>query len=115
MAASYRHRIKRDAARSFTSEYHSRRWLAEESECAALQPSPQRQRILYGVTLMGLNKRKMEDAHRHEAEKEAAARRATEKQILEDADHLIAVWNERQAKRMPMLFSPTIGAAITAG
>ena len=24
-------------------------------------------------------------------------------------------WNERQAKRMPMLFSPTIGAAITAG
>ena len=61
------------------------------------------------------NKRKMEDAHRHEAEKEAAARRATEKQILEDADHLIAVWNERQAKRMPMLFSPTIGAAITAG
>jgi hypothetical protein len=38
--------------------------------------------------------------------------RATEKQILEDADHLVAVWNERQAKRMPMLFSPTIGAAI---
>jgi hypothetical protein len=35
--------------------------------------------------------------------------------ILEDADHLISAWNERQAKRMPMLFSPTIGAAITAG
>ena len=46
---------------------------------------------------------------------EAAARRAIEKQILEDADHLVAVWNERQAKRMPMLFSPTIGAAIAAG
>ena len=28
---------------------------------------------------------------------------------------LIAAWNERQAKLMPMLFSPTIGAAITAG
>ena len=27
----------------------------------------------------------------------------------------MAVWNECQAKRMPMLFSPTIGAAITAG
>jgi hypothetical protein len=27
---------------------------------------------------------------------------------------LIAAWNKRQAKRMPMLFSPTIGAAITA-
>jgi hypothetical protein len=64
---------------------------------------------------MGLNKRKMDDGRRQEAEKEAAARRSTEKQILEDADHLIAVWNGRQAKRMPMLFSPTIGAAITAG
>jgi uncharacterized protein YjbJ (UPF0337 family) len=38
------------------------------------------------------------------------ARRATEWHVLEDADHLIAVWNERQAMRMPMLFSPTIGA-----
>jgi hypothetical protein len=28
---------------------------------------------------------------------------------------LVTAWNERQAKRMPMLFSPTIGAAITAG
>ncbi len=68
-----------------------------------------------GIPKMGFNKRKMEDARWQEAEKEAAARRATEKQILEDADHLIRVWNERQAKRMPMLFSPTIGAAITAG
>jgi hypothetical protein len=67
------------------------------------------------VTLMGFNKRKMEDRRRLEAEKEAAVRRATDRQILEDADHLIAIWNERQAKRMPMLFSPTIGAAITAG
>ncbi len=50
---------------------------------------------------------------RQVAEKEAAARRATEVQVLEDAERLIAAWNERQAKRMPMLFSPTIGAAIT--
>jgi hypothetical protein len=64
---------------------------------------------------MGFNKRKMEDQRRHLAEKEAKARRATEKQILEDADHLVAVWNERQAKWMSMQFSPTIGAAITAG
>ena len=48
--------------------------------------------------------RKMEDRRPQAAEQEAAARRATEKQILEDADHLITVWNERQAKRMPMLF-----------
>jgi hypothetical protein len=64
---------------------------------------------------MGLNKRRMESDRKGAAQKEAAARRATEKQILEDADHLITVWNERQAKRMPMVFSPTIGAAITAG
>jgi hypothetical protein len=41
------------------------------------------------------------------SEKEAAARRATDAQILEDAERLIAAWNERQARRMPMLFSPT--------
>jgi hypothetical protein len=63
---------------------------------------------------MGFNRRKMEDQRREAAEKEAAARRATDAQVLEDAERLIAAWNERQAKRMPMLFSPTIGAAITA-
>jgi hypothetical protein len=39
----------------------------------------------------------------------------TDAQVLEDAERLIAAWNERRAERMPMLFSPTIGAAITAG
>ena len=34
--------------------------------------------------------------------------------MFQDADRLVAAWNERQAKRMPMLFSPTIGAAIAA-
>jgi hypothetical protein len=52
---------------------------------------------------------------RQAAEREAAARRATDAQVLEDGERLITAWNERQAKRMPMLFSPTIGAAITAG
>jgi hypothetical protein len=64
---------------------------------------------------MGFNRRKMEDQRREAAEKEAATRRATDAQVLEDAERLISVWNERQARRMPMLFSPTIGAAITAG
>ena len=41
---------------------------------------------------MGFNKRKMEDRRRKAAEQEAAARRATGKQILEDADHGISVW-----------------------
>ena len=64
---------------------------------------------------MGFNRRKMEDQRRQVAEKEAAERRAADAQVLEDAERLIAAWNERQAKRMPMIFSPTIGAAITAG
>ena len=63
---------------------------------------------------MGFNRRKMEDQRRQAADKEAAARRATDAQVLEDAERLIGAWNERQAKRMPMLFSPTIGAAIAA-
>ena len=64
---------------------------------------------------MGFNRRKMENQRRQVAEKEAAARRATDAQVLEDAERLITAWNERQAKRMPMLFSPTIGTAIAAG
>jgi hypothetical protein len=64
---------------------------------------------------MGFNRRKMDDERRQEAEKETGARRATDSQILEDAEQLVTAWNEHQAKRMPMLFSPTIGAAITAG
>ena len=50
---------------------------------------------------MGFNRRKLEDQRRQLAEKEAAARRATDAQVLEDAERLIAAWNERQAKRMP--------------
>jgi hypothetical protein len=63
---------------------------------------------------MGFNRRKMEDQRRKAADKNAANRRATDAQVLEDAERLIGAWNERQAKRMPMLFSPTIGAAIAA-
>jgi hypothetical protein len=56
----------------------------------------------------------MEDQRRQAAEKKAAGRRATDAQVLEDAERLIDAWNERQGKRMPMLFSPNIGAAIAA-
>ena len=61
---------------------------------------------------MSFNRRKMEDERRRVAEKEMTTRRATDAQVLEDAERLIAAWNERQAKRMPMLFSPTIGAPL---
>ena len=63
---------------------------------------------------MGFNRRKMEERRRQAAEKEAAARRTTEAQVLEDAGRLVAAWNERQAERMPMLFSPTVGCALKA-
>jgi len=63
---------------------------------------------------MGFNRRKMEERCAAAAEKEAAAKRATEAQILEDAGRSVTAWNELQAKRQPMLFSPTIGCAIKA-
>ena len=34
--------------------------------------------------------------------------------MFEDAEQLIAAWNGRQARRMPMLFSSTIGAALAS-
>jgi hypothetical protein len=51
---------------------------------------------------MSFNKRKMEDQRREAAEKEAVNRRATDAQVLEDSERLIAAWNERQEKRMPI-------------
>jgi hypothetical protein len=62
---------------------------------------------------VGFDRRK-KDQRLQAAEKEAPARRATEAQVLEDAERLVAAWNERQAQRMPMLFSPTIGTAIAS-
>lgn len=63
---------------------------------------------------MGFNKRRMESERKAAAAKEAEARRALGLQIVEDAERLVADWNECQAKRLPMLFAPTIGAAIAA-
>jgi hypothetical protein len=48
------------------------------------------------------------------AAQEAEARRALGPQILADAERLVKTWNARQEAHMPMLFSPTIGAAIAA-
>jgi len=59
---------------------------------------------------MGFNRRKLEDQRREAAERKRRAG-AQLTQVIEDAERLIAAWNERQAKRMPMLISPTIGAA----
>src|SRR5262249_15950814 len=64
---------------------------------------------------MGFNRRKLEAEQKANADAAAANRRATDAQVLEDAERLIGAWNERQTKRVPMLLSPTIGAAVTAG
>ena len=65
---------------------------------------------------MGFNRRKMEDQRREAVEKEKPRPGARPMpKVLEDAERLIAAWNERQALRAPMIFSPTIGAAIRAG
>jgi hypothetical protein len=63
---------------------------------------------------MGFNKRRMESERKAAAAKEAEARRALGPQILADAERVVATWNARQEAHMPMLFSPTIGAAISA-
>jgi hypothetical protein len=34
--------------------------------------------------------------------------------VRADAQRLVTEWNERQAQRAPLLFSPTIGAAVAA-
>jgi hypothetical protein len=52
---------------------------------------------------MGFNRRKMEDERRQVAEKEAAARRATDAQILEDAERLIAAKVILSKARVPSL------------
>jgi hypothetical protein len=43
-----------------------------------------------------LNWRKWEDERRREADKAAAARRASDAQVKADALRLVAEWNERQ-------------------
>jgi hypothetical protein len=60
----------------------------------------------------GFNKRRMEGERAAVAAKEAEARRTLGPQILKDAEQLVLAWNGRQEGHMPMLFSPTIGAAF---
>jgi hypothetical protein len=63
---------------------------------------------------MGFNKRRMESERKAAAAKEAEARGVLGPQILADAARLVKSWNARQEAHMPTLFSPTIGAAISA-
>jgi hypothetical protein len=55
---------------------------------------------------MGFNKRRMESERAAKAAREAEARRGLGRQVLEDAERLVAAWNGRQEAHMPMLFAP---------
>jgi hypothetical protein len=57
---------------------------------------------------MGFNRRKMEAERKAKADAEVAARRAA------GLSSARAAWNERQARRTPLLFASTIAAALTA-
>jgi hypothetical protein len=61
-----------------------------------------------------MGRRKMDDERRREADRQAAAKRALDPQVRADALRFVTEWIERQAQRAPLLFSPTIGAAIAA-
>jgi hypothetical protein len=64
---------------------------------------------------IGFNRRKLEADRKAKVDAEGRPRRATDGQVLADAQSLVAAWNERQARRTPLLFTPTIGAALAAG
>jgi hypothetical protein len=66
------------------------------------------------MAAMGFNKRRMESERAASAAKKAQARRALGRQVLEDAERLVATWNARQDAHIRMLFPLTIGAAIAA-
>jgi hypothetical protein len=63
---------------------------------------------------MDFNRRKMEADRKAKAVAEATARCAIDAQVQLDAERLIADWNARQARLIPLLFAPTIGAALVA-
>ena len=68
-------------------------------------------RVPFGATHRFVRSRVKNGSARHV---EVAARRAAGSQVVVDAKRLIAAWNERLARRMPLPFAPTIGAALAA-
>jgi hypothetical protein len=48
---------------------------------------------------MGFNRRKLEAEQKAKADAAAALHRATDAQVLEDAERLISAWNDRQSQR----------------
>jgi hypothetical protein len=58
-----------------------------------------------------MNRRKINEQRRALAENTA---KLADPLVPEDAGRLIAAWNDARARRMPMLFAPTIAAALSA-
>jgi hypothetical protein len=61
---------------------------------------------------MGFNRRKIEAEQKARLTRRRCGPTRSVAQVLEDVERPIAAWNERQAKRMPMLLSLTIGACV---
>ena len=57
-----------------------------------------------------MSRRKIEDQRRVVVADDG---RLTDPLVLADARRVIGAWNERLAQGMPMLFAPTIGAALS--
>jgi hypothetical protein len=58
-----------------------------------------------------MNRRKIDNQRRAAAE---GAVKLADPVVPEEAGRLIAAWNDARARRMPMLFAPTIAAALSA-
>jgi len=63
---------------------------------------------------MGPNRRALDRAEAAANKAKAEKHRATDKAVREDAEQIIAAWNERIAAGQPMLFAPSIKAALAA-
>jgi hypothetical protein len=64
---------------------------------------------------MGINRRRLEREGARARAEEERARQSRDEAAAADAVWMIEAWNARLAGRRALLFSPTIGAALTAG
>jgi hypothetical protein len=63
---------------------------------------------------MGSNRRDREFFEAEQARTRAASQRTAGPLVEQDALKVLKAWNDRQQQGMPMLFCPTIGAAMAA-
>jgi hypothetical protein len=64
---------------------------------------------------MGINRRRLDREQARARVEEERVRQNREEAANMDAVWMIEAWNARLADRRPLLFSPTVGAAVAAG